>query len=258
MSISISIGIGLVVGKWIREAKNDAGNQSLGSVVSATLALLGFILAITLSIVSSRFSIRKGLVLEEANAIGTAILRTDFLDEPFRSESKELLTQYVDVRAQVQDIIQDSTQQGLPEAEATDLLMEESNTILEKLWSLVGNASNAYQESELFALYVSSVNEVIDLHTSRYNQGLQYRLSRGLWGTLYIVTILAMIILGYEFSINNSNSLFGVVLLPIIFSSVLLLIYDLDKGGRGTIINVSQQPILDLQEQLRNSRDLDE
>ena len=78
--VSISIGLGIALGNNVRQ-KNKTTKKSLSSVVGATLAFLGFILALILSMVSSRFAIRKQLVLDEANAIGTAIIRTEFLNE---------------------------------------------------------------------------------------------------------------------------------------------------------------------------------
>ena len=46
------------------------------------LALLAFLLAITMGMASDRFDTRRGLVLEEANAIQTTYLRAGYLPEP--------------------------------------------------------------------------------------------------------------------------------------------------------------------------------
>jgi hypothetical protein len=46
------------------------------------MGLLAFILAFTFSFTSSRLDIRKQLVLEEANAVGTAYLRAGALTPP--------------------------------------------------------------------------------------------------------------------------------------------------------------------------------
>jgi hypothetical protein len=48
-------------------------------MVAATLALLAF----TFGMAASRFDVRRGLVIDEANAIGTTYLRAGLLPEPF-------------------------------------------------------------------------------------------------------------------------------------------------------------------------------
>ena len=48
---------------------------------------------------ASRFDNRKQIVLQEANAIGTTYLRTDFLPESSREEARNLLREYTALRA---------------------------------------------------------------------------------------------------------------------------------------------------------------
>ena len=53
----------------------EATNAHLGEVQTATLAVLGLLLAFSFSMAVSRFDTRKQGLVEEANAIGTAYLR---------------------------------------------------------------------------------------------------------------------------------------------------------------------------------------
>ncbi|MDR9404288.1 MAG: hypothetical protein RI580_12700 [Halothece sp. Uz-M2-17] len=242
--VLLSIWIGIHLGQYIQRHKKNGKNLSAGSIVSAMLALLGFMLALTLSLVSSRYAARKALVLEEANALGTAILRTDFLEEPLRTQSRQLLIDYVDLRSQVQDIRNISQLQKL---------LVDSEAIQDELWSLANKASSEEKDTEVFALYIQSLNEVIDLHSERYNQGLQYRLHPTIWFLTYFVTMLAMVAVGYEFGLSNSGSVLGFLLLALMFSAIVLVILDLDKTATKSLIPVSQQPIIDLQEKLKSS-----
>jgi len=76
-----------------------AEKESPVSAISASiLALLAFILAFTFGIVSNRYDAKKALVREEANAIGTAYLRSDFLAEPDRARTATLFREYVSQR----------------------------------------------------------------------------------------------------------------------------------------------------------------
>lgn len=205
------------------------------------LALLAFILAFTFSIASSRYDARKQLVLEEANSIGTAILRTDFLAEAPRTESRKLLKEYVNTRVEaVQDL------NKLPQA------LADSEVLHDRLWSQATKRSNQTKDSELVSLYIESLNEVIDLHSKRVTVGLRYRTPRSVWFLLYFVTILAMLAVGYEFGLSGEGSFLGALLLALMFSAVILMIVDLDRSAKSLLIKVSQEPLIELQQKLNS------
>ena len=69
-----------------------------GAMVGATMALLAFMLAFTINSAAERHDVRKGRVIEEANAIDKTWLRAGFLPEPYRADIRGLLRDYVDVR----------------------------------------------------------------------------------------------------------------------------------------------------------------
>ena len=52
--------------------------------VAAVLGLLGLLLAFSFAMAVTRYDLRTALVLREANAIGTAYLRTSVVEEPAR------------------------------------------------------------------------------------------------------------------------------------------------------------------------------
>jgi hypothetical protein len=66
------------IGFWIgrrRAARSNLPSDGVGVLVGGVLALLAFVLALTLSFASARFDERREGTLAEANAIGTAWLR---------------------------------------------------------------------------------------------------------------------------------------------------------------------------------------
>ena len=69
-----------------------------GYVVSAVLALMGLLLGFTFALSVDRFETRRALVLQEANAIGTAYLRSQALTEPHRSRMSKALVDYTNNR----------------------------------------------------------------------------------------------------------------------------------------------------------------
>jgi hypothetical protein len=58
---------------------SDGARQGLGIADEAVFGLMGFLIAFTFSGAASRVDTRRHLVVEEANAIGTAYLRLDLL-----------------------------------------------------------------------------------------------------------------------------------------------------------------------------------
>ncbi len=70
------------------------------TVEAAILGILALLLGFTMSMAVSRFEIRKQLVLEEADAIGTSSLRAQLLPAPAGPEISSLLREYVNVRLQ--------------------------------------------------------------------------------------------------------------------------------------------------------------
>lgn len=236
-AILLSVFCGFCLGAHHR--KTERGEDApIGSIVGATLGLLAFILAFTFGMTASRFDSRKQLLLEEVNAIGTAFLRCDFLPEPQRVESQTLFRKYVDIRA---GIIQ--APEKLPQ------VLSESESIHTQLWSQILEVPERQRDSEMIALYVDSLNDVIVLHEQRVTIGLQYRIPEIIWLALYFITILSMIAVGYQFGIAGKSNTLIILLMVLAFSVILVLISDLDRSSQG-VIQVSQKPMLKLQEKL--------
>jgi hypothetical protein len=79
------------------------GDRDLHEQIVATRdgisMLMSLLLAFTLAMVLTRYDLRKQLIVDEANAIGTTMLRAEMLAEPARSKILDLLQRYLDVRA---------------------------------------------------------------------------------------------------------------------------------------------------------------
>ncbi|MHB9139642.1 MAG: hypothetical protein ACYC4Q_09590, partial [Victivallaceae bacterium] len=97
--VFVSAMTGFRIGKNLRLRKKGQSEAPIGTIVGAMLGLLAFILAFTFGMAASRFDVRKNLLLDETNAIGTAFLRADFLPSPQRQDTRMLLKKYVDIRA---------------------------------------------------------------------------------------------------------------------------------------------------------------
>src|SRR3954454_14517714 len=82
-----------------RRAADPEGSQSgFAAVEGSIFGLVGLLLAFTFSGAASRFDSRRQLVVEEANDIGTAWLRLDFLPTGAQPALREHFRQYLDSR----------------------------------------------------------------------------------------------------------------------------------------------------------------
>jgi hypothetical protein len=235
--VVIAIEAGHRLGDAVHRRSEDEKEPPVSAKMAAILGLLAFILVFAFGIVYDRYDNRRELVRNEANAIGTAYLRSDFMSEPDRSKTRKLFREYLDTRiAAAKSRNFDQTQK----------VLTESNRIQHQLWDMA--VVNAFKDmnSDVAALYIDSLNQVIDIHALRVAVGLQARIPAGIWLVLYILVFLGMFGVGYQTAIAGSaRRSWATPILAFTFSLVIVLIASLDRPQSG-FITVSQQPLVDL------------
>lgn len=215
--------------------KTDAG---VGTMVGASLALLAFLLAFVVGFGATIFNERRQLVVDEANAIGTTYLRAGYLEEPYKTDSRDLLREYTDLRLTALDPAQRAA------------ALTRSGQIHDELWT---RAETIAREDPwaTTALYIVSLNEVIDLHAERVAVGLGIRVPPTVLLGLYIVALFTMFLVGVQSGYGEKRNYLALIVLVLILSVVFLLIVDLDRAQDG-LLRVPQQPMIDLQRQLNS------
>ena len=81
--------VGYRVGRWWQEKTPDEKEGPTSMLVGSLLALMAFLLAVTMGMAVDRFDTRRSLVLDEANAIGTTYLRAGYLPAAVRGREPE-------------------------------------------------------------------------------------------------------------------------------------------------------------------------
>jgi len=71
------------------------------------------------------------------------------------------------------------------------------------------------------------------------------RIPTSIWLALSVLTILTMMAMGYQFGLTGEHSWPVTILLTFAFTTVIMLISDLDRPQAG-LIQVSQQAMIDL------------
>jgi hypothetical protein len=234
----LSVELGYRLARYRLQREQLEKESPLGGMVGSTLGLLAFMLAFTFGLAGSRFEDRRQILLSEANAIGTTYLRAALIPEPMRTESRNLLREYVNVRLE-----------GVQQPGKLEQSLSKSEQLHNQLWT-VAVAAAEKERSPMTSIYVQSLNEVIDLHATRLMAGLRSRVPAVIWIVLYLLGFLGMVLMGYQSGLANSRRSIAAVALILGFSLVLYLIADLDRPGKG-VLQVSQQSMIDLQKSMK-------
>ena len=214
----------------------DKADAGVGAMSGASLALLAFLLAFVVSLGSGIAAERRHLVMAEANAIGTTYLRAGYIDEPYKTEARDLLREYTDLRLAALD----------PAKLAAAITRSEE--IHNELWASV-EVIAVENPLPTISLYISSVNEVIDRHAERVAIGVDIRIPPTVLLGGYVVALFTTLLVGVQSGYGEKRNYVALVVLVLILSVVFLLIVDLDRAQEG-LLQVSQLPMFDLQRQL--------
>jgi hypothetical protein len=235
--VLVLIEVGYRFGLSRGKVASDEGSAPIASVIGSTLGLLAFLLAFTFGMAATRFETRRQLLLDEVNAIGTCYLRSHILPAPQRMEIQKRMREYVHLRAKIQGNLE-----ALPE------ILNRCEILLDELWAQAAIVAKQHGDNEMYPLFVISLNEVIDFHTKRVVVS-GYRIPSVIWFSLYLVSMLSMAAVGYQFGRVAKRDLSISVILALAFSIVIYLIADLDRTAHGNL-TVDQRPMIELDEKL--------
>jgi len=234
--IFLAVEAGFRVGRWRQRRAEHEKETPVGAIAAAILGLLAFLVAFTFGMAASRFETRRGLVLDEANAIGTTYLRAALVPDPHRTEIRTLLREYVDLRLG-----------GVEPGMAVPALAR-SEKLQGQLWAQAVSVAEK-KPTPITGLFIQSLNEVIDLHAKRVTLGMRNRIPITIWGALYFTAILAMVGVGYHEGLVSTTRTLATLVLVVTFAGVLGLLADLDRPQEG-LIRVSQQAMIDLRKSM--------
>jgi hypothetical protein len=208
-------------------------DEGLGAITGAALGMLAFLLAFVIGFGMNLNGDRRELVLNEANAIRSTYLRAGYLVEPYRTDSRNLLSEYLDQRLAAVEPGQ------LEQAKAR------SEEIQDELWAIAEKVVIEVDKSDTISAYLDSLNQVITVHAERVVKGLQMRIPPPVLWAVYAMSLIIMCMVGMLSGYAPNRSITAIVMLALVFGVVLYLIVDMDRYDG--LIRVSQQPLIDLQ-----------
>jgi len=195
--------------------------DEFGTVLGATLTLLGLLIGFTFSMAISRYDQRKNLEEAEANAIGTEFLRAGLLPAADATKVRALLHTYYEQRILFYTT-RDSDKLREVNAQSAQLQGE--------LWAAV-IAPAASVSTPTIALAVAGMNDV--LNAQGYTQAAWWnRIPRAAWILMLSIAVCCHLLIG--FGVRDRRAELPLLLaLPLVMSISFFLIADIDspRGG---------------------------
>jgi len=240
MVIAHAIGHKLKLSHFAK--KNFEHSDGLGPVEGSLLGLLALLLSFTFSLSASRYDDRRQVVIDEANAIGTAILRCDLYPDTIKKELTSNFRKYVDARIEYFDA-------GIDESKIT-IAKKNTEKYYTKIWNIATNTSQNSENVLRFQQMIPALNSMIDIVTSR-EESKNATVPESIFWLLFLLILSSSFIIGYSDSKKHINHvlILGFCLMTCL---TVLLILDLDRPRRGLInVNNSEQKIVELKEMLK-------
>lgn len=241
----IMLETGRRIGGWRRARDNDGHATGTGAIDGAVFGLIGLLIAFTFAGAAGRFDMRRQLILEEANAIGTAYLRLDLLPAADQRELKTLFRKYVDSRLAVYAV--------LPDVEAAKGKLAASATLQSEIWSrcVVSSSGAVANGPAVTTLVLSSLNEMIDITTAR-TVALQTHPPPVIFGMLGVMMLAGSMLAGYGMSSTQKRNWLHMMVFAVLMSSSIYVILDFEYPRGGLIrIDAVDQTLIDVRDAMK-------
>lgn len=213
-----------------KEVDLSASEASLGAIVG----LLGLLLAFSFGGAVSLLESRKNDIITEANALGTAFLRTDFLAEPEASELRDAIYAYAQTRVVPRA-------DGLSTTEDVQAFIQRSLEAQSRLWPLTVAATDAPLPPALATFVASSMNDVLDAHALRM-RSLSAPVAELSQTIVVMAALAALFLLGDRSGIAGRPLTWRTFVFSALLFAVMLTVLDVQRATQG-LIRVDQSAL---------------
>ena len=203
----------------------DGARSISGAVEASIFALLGLLIAFTFSGAGDRFEVRRALITEEANSIGTAWLRLDLLNAADQALLREEFRQYLDARL--------SYYGKLPDETAAEPDLQRADQIEAAIWTHIVEAAPRGIPGTVQTL-IPAVNDMFDVASLR-QMALRTHPPLPIYGLLMLLALVCASLAGH----HAAPSVRPPWVLPLLFSGIsalaIFVIIDLEYPRAGLI-----------------------
>ena len=230
----LTANLGALFGEKMRPLK-DEKRDDFGTVLAATLTLLGLLIGFTFSMAISRYDQRKNYEEAEANAIGTEYVRVEVLPAVDAGKAKDLLKKYL---AQRILFYENRDKNQLEKINAATAQLQND------LWSSILGPVAA-QPNPITALVMTGMNDVLNSQGYTTASWLN-RIPLAAWLLMRIIALGVNFLIGYG---ERRRDTFLLLIVPLAVSLSFFLVADIDSPRNG-LISVQPQNLIILSESL--------
>ena len=212
--------------------------EDLSAINGTLLGLLALLLAFTFGMSNSRYDTRRQLVIEEANAIGTVILRTDVYPDSVRILFRSQLKDYVEARIAFYEA-------GMDVQKIVERFYQ-ADAISKKIWSMTAAYAKIDPTTTRTSELIPALNAMIDVTTTRRAAG-EATIPDSIMYFLFILCLCSAFLLGYDH--KNKFDWIIVIGFSLMLSSTVFTIMDLDRPRSGLIdLDIPNEKIVELRD----------
>jgi hypothetical protein len=241
----LPIEIGYRGGKYYRGKPDKSQMAQVRAIMGASLGLLAFMLAFSFAVAQKHFEERTNAYLLEVTAIDAAYRGASLLNQKSVSEARELLRQFVQLRRDTFDA------EDRNELEEVVMLIRDAERLHDRLWQVADSSMQSPGDSIADSIFSNAILEMIRANDERMQHTLFNRISPIIWLTLLAMSVLSMIIMGYQAGLTGKRSFIATWTLAITFAAVLTLVTDLDRPQM-RLFKMNQSLIVELQNRINS------
>lgn len=238
------LDIGRRIGIRQRLRDPDNAGTGTGAIDGAVFALLGLLVAFTFSGAAVRFDGRRALIIEEANAIGTAYLRLDLAPPNAQPALRESFRRYVDSRLEAY--------RKLPDMEAATAELARSTQLQGEIWNqavAIGRMEGVSSAATM--LLLPALNQMIDITTTRTMAG-QMHPPKVIFIMLFGLALASALLAGYGMSGGKSRDWLHLLAFAMVMAIVVYVIIDIEYPRLGLIqVDAFDQVLIDVRESMK-------
>lgn len=217
---------GFLIGLWHarRRPAHDRDLAGIGTITAGMLGLLAFTLSLTINIAQNRFELRRGLVVQEANAIQAAWLRSKLV----AGDQGPTITALVEAFAKVQ--------LAYVSADTFDVepaFIARRAALQTQIWQVVQAVAREQASTNASVLAAALIEMFNAAQTERF--AFESRIPANMSWMLMVGSLLAIGAMGYHFGASGSRQMVLTSLLLLMWAGGMALIADLNRPRIGGI-----------------------
>ena len=224
-----SVGLLLGIRRLRRRQVPDREVAGVSTITAGMLGVMGFLLALTISFAQQRYEARRLTTVTEANAIGTAWLRTGFADSA--KPLSALIEAYAHVRI---------TYLSATTLEQQTAATKQTGDLQTQIWQRAMDIQTS-MPPPLAASLAAALNDMFDASLAQ-RFALESRAPVETSLTLLVGAVLTIGALGFQMGIDAYRPYFTGLLLLFMLSGGMTLIVDLSQPHLG-YTRVESEPL---------------